>query len=152
MTTIHLTTLINAPIETCFDLARSIEVHQQSTARTNEKAIAGRTSGLCEAGDIITWQATHFGIRQKLTVRITKMNSPLSFEDEMLKGAFSAMKLIHTFTTKSNQTLMADQFSFSAPLGILGTLAEKLVLKKYMTTFLIERNAMIKSLAETQIN
>ena len=151
MITIHLTTLINAQIETCFDLARSIEVHQQSTARTNEKAIAGRTSGLCEAGDIITWQATHFGIRQKLTVKITKMNRPYSFEDEMVKGAFSSMKHIHTFTTKSNQTLMTDQFSFGAPLGILGTLAEKLVLKKYMTTFLIERNAMIKSLAETQI-
>jgi hypothetical protein len=66
-TRIDLTTIINAPIEICFDLSRSIDLHQQSTQQTHEKAIAGRTTGLIELNEFVTWQATHFLITQKLT-------------------------------------------------------------------------------------
>ena len=41
MPTIQLETIINADIKICFDLSRSIDLHQISTAKTNEKAIAG---------------------------------------------------------------------------------------------------------------
>ncbi|MFT3687390.1 MAG: hypothetical protein QM783_21120 [Phycisphaerales bacterium] len=46
MTTIHLITKIKAPVQTVFDLARNIDIHQQSTSKSNEKAIGGITSGL----------------------------------------------------------------------------------------------------------
>lgn len=46
MPTINLTTSINAPIQICFDLSRSIELHKISTAHTREKAIDGVTRGL----------------------------------------------------------------------------------------------------------
>ena len=72
MTTILLTTELDADIETCFDIARDLDIHQLSMKQTNEKAIAGRTSGLCELGDTVTWEATHFGLRQQLSVEITK--------------------------------------------------------------------------------
>jgi len=49
-TGIILLTSIKAPIQIVFDCARSIDIHQLSTAKTNEKAIFGRTSGLCELG------------------------------------------------------------------------------------------------------
>ena len=39
MPTITLVTKINAPIERCFDLARSIDLHQHTSSKTNEKAI-----------------------------------------------------------------------------------------------------------------
>jgi len=150
MTTIHLTTFINAPISVCFDLARDIDAHQLSTSRTKEKAIAGRLTGLCEEGDVITWKAVHFGIPQKLTVRITKLIKPNYFEDEMTKGAFSSMRHKHLFEEKENGTIMKDEFEFKAPFGILGTIAEKLFLRSYMTRFLKERNSFLKSLAEKQ--
>ncbi|RYF13850.1 MAG: cell division protein, partial [Flavobacteriales bacterium] len=41
MTEIITSTTINAPIQLVFDCARSIDIHQLSTAKTNEKAIAG---------------------------------------------------------------------------------------------------------------
>jgi hypothetical protein len=44
---------------------------------------------------------------------------------------------------------MADIFDYTAPLGILGKLANFLFLKNYMTRFLLERNAVIKEFAET---
>lgn len=147
MTTIQLSTFIKAPVTTVFDLARSIEIHTASTAQTHEIAIAGRTSGLCEAGDTITWQATHFGIRQLLTVRITKMEPPYYFEDEMVKGAFRSFSHQHIFEAQDDGTLMKDVFTFKAPLGILGLLAEKLFLERYMTRLLIKRNGVIREVA-----
>jgi hypothetical protein len=45
MSTIHLTTVINSEIHKVFDLARDIDLHQNSTSKTNEKAIEGRISG-----------------------------------------------------------------------------------------------------------
>ncbi len=148
MATIYLITIIDAPIPTCFDLARDIDAHQLSTSKTKEKAIAGRTSGLCEEGDVITWEAVHFGIKQKLTVKITKMEPFLYFEDEMVKGAFLSMKHKHSFERHQKGTKMIDEFTFKAPFGIFGSIAEKLFLTKYMTNFLKERNRMLKSLAE----
>jgi ligand-binding SRPBCC domain-containing protein len=148
MATINLSTFIEAPVQVCFDLARNIEAHQQSTAKTKEKAIAGRLSGLCETGDIITWEATHFRIKQKLTVKITKMEPFIYFEDEMVKGAFASMKHKHKFEAHQNGTKMTDEFIFKAPFGIFGSLAEKIFLTKYMTDLLKERNRVLKSLAE----
>ena len=67
MPKIELTTIIDAPIERCFDLARSIDLHKLSTAGTDEEAIAGVMSGLIGKNEQVTWKAKHFGITQKLT-------------------------------------------------------------------------------------
>ncbi|CAN5239061.1 hypothetical protein BH09BAC3_BH09BAC3_24040 [soil metagenome] len=148
MPVIYLRTEIRAPIEKCFDLARSVEVHQISTKRTSERAIAGRTSGLCKLGDTITWEATHFGIRQKLTVEITQFNKPYVFEDRMLKGAFKSMQHVHRFEEKNDITVMTDTFQYEVPGGVLGKLFDGWILKRYMTNFLMIRNDVIKSIAE----
>jgi len=71
MSTIHLETLIKADIKICFDLSRSIDLHQISTAKTKEKAIAGITTGLVNTGDFVTWEAIHFGKKPKLTSKKT---------------------------------------------------------------------------------
>jgi hypothetical protein len=44
---------------------------------------------------------------------------------------------------------MTDTFEFESPLGILGRLFNTLILTRYLTRFLTERNAMIKAFAET---
>jgi ligand-binding SRPBCC domain-containing protein len=149
MPTIELKTEIQGDIETCFDLARSIDFHQISTAKTNEKAISGRTSGLIDLDENVTWQATHFGIRQKLTSKITVFKRPSHFRDEQLKGVFKFIVHDHYFEQGDGKVMMRDVFSFQSPLGIVGQLFEKLVLTKYLTKFLVERNNLIKEYAET---
>jgi ligand-binding SRPBCC domain-containing protein len=150
MTQIKLTTYINASVEKCFDLSRDVGIHLQSASETKERAVAGRTSGLFELNDTVTWEAKHFGIRQKLTVKITKMQAPYFFEDRMLKGAFKSMVHGHYFENENGQTKMTDVFEYEVPLGPLGALFDRLVLKKYMTNFLITRNALIKEVAEKE--
>lgn len=149
MTIILLETTINAGIDRCFDLARDIDVHKLSAARTDEVAIAGRTSGRCELGDSVTWEARHFGIRQRLSVEISKFNRPYFFEDRMTKGAFKTMRHEHHFVAQDGSTVMTDKFIYEVPFGILGQLFDKLVLKRYMTRFLVTRNRIIKEVAES---
>jgi ligand-binding SRPBCC domain-containing protein len=150
MPLIHLNTQIKAPIQIVFDLSRSIDFHQESASETGEIAIAGRTSGLIELGETVTWEAVHFGIKQNLTTKITAMNAPHSFTDEMLKGVFKSIKHDHLFTEVNGVTTMVDNFYFESPLGIFGKLFNAFILKNHMKRFLEIRNAAIKREAESQ--
>jgi len=148
MTIIELTTYINAPIEQVFDLARSIDLHTQSMAHTGELAIGGRTSGLIEMGETVTWRARHFGRWQTLTSKITEYNYPHYFTDEMVEGAFESFTHQHLFYAINSQTVMKDIFIYQSPHGKWGQLADFLFLGRYMTSLLKKRNKAIKKAAE----
>jgi ligand-binding SRPBCC domain-containing protein len=59
------------------------------------------------------------------------------------------MKHDHYFAPDGNETIMTDNFHFRSPLGLLGKLVDRIVLKKYLTGLLIKRNETIKQFAET---
>ena len=149
MPIIHLQTSIKSTIDICFDLSRSIDLHKLSTSQTNEEAIAGKTSGLINLNETVTWRATHFGIRQKLTTKITGLEQPFYFRDEQIKGVFKLLEHDHYFEQRDDSVIMKDVFKFETPLGQLGRLFNYFVLTKYMTRFLIIRNNLIKEFAET---
>lgn len=150
MPVINITTIIKAPIEICFDLARSIELHQLSTSGSNERAIAGVTSGLIGLNEEVTWEATHFGIRQTLSSKITAFEFPYHFRDEMVRGIFKMLKHDHKFEKRGDVTVMSDVFEFESPAGLFGTLINKAGLTDYLRKLLLERNRVIKEYAETQ--
>ena len=150
MPRIVIETLINSKIEICFDLSRSIDLHQISTAETNEIAIAGKTSGLISLGEFVTWQATHFGVSQKLSSIITFYDRPNHFRDEQLKGIFKFFKHDHTFRVVSDKVKMTDIFEFESPFGVGGKLFNKIVLTKHLTKLLLKRNEIIKDFAESE--
>lgn len=150
MPTIKLTTSINAPIQTCFDQARSIDLHLDSFSHNNERAIAGVTSGLINLGETVTWRAKHFGVTMQMTIKITEMMFATSFTDEQLHGPFKYLKHRHIFQYINPQlTLMIDEFDFASPFGLAGRMADKLVLKDYLTKLLLRRNKVIKQWAES---
>ena len=148
MPTIRLETLINASPERCFDLSLSVDLHRLSVAHTHERPIAGVTSGLMKLDDTVTWEAVHFGIKQHLTTKITTYDRPYRFTDEMMQGTFKEITHIHEFIPQSSGTLMLDLFTFSAPLGVLGRLAEALFLTRYMRGLLLTRNRYLKQATE----
>jgi ligand-binding SRPBCC domain-containing protein len=149
MPKIELSTVIDAPIGSCFDLSRSIDIHLESTKQTGEQAIAGRTSGLIGPGETVTWRAKHFGIWQTLTSKITRFEYPNYFTDEMVHGAFKSFKHDHVFSSVDGQTIMKDVFEFESPLGLLGRVANFLFLTSYLRKLLIIRNHVIKDAAES---
>lgn len=150
MPIIKLTMFIKAPIQVCFDLSRSIDIHMESTSQTNERAVKGRTSGLIELGETVTWEATHFGVRQHLTSIITEFEPPNRFVDEMVNGAFKRFRHEHIFELQDGGTLMTDKFDYTSPFGPLGRLADVIFLQSYMERLLLRRNEYIKCIAEKQ--
>lgn len=150
MTTINITTIINAPKQIVFDLSRNIDVHQNSASQTNEKAIAGVTSGMINFDETVTWQGKHFGFYLNHKSRITVMDFYDYFVDEMEKGKFKSFKHEHFFTEKVGETVMIDKLNYETPFGIFGKLFDAIILKKHLTNFIINRNKILKELAENQ--
>jgi ligand-binding SRPBCC domain-containing protein len=145
---IRVETRIKAPIELCFDLARDIDLHTRSTPGTSERAVAGVISGLIGPGESVTWEATHFGIRQRLTSAITQFDRPSHFRDSMQDGAFARFDHDHFFRENGGLTLMEDIFDYDSPLGPLGRLANLLFLERYMRRLLLTRAAIVREEAE----
>ena len=152
MVTLEARTIIEAPIEICFDLARSVEVHLAGNVHWGEQALAigGVTSGLIGLRQQVTWRAKHFAIWHKLTSEITVMDRPVYFQDAMIRGPFRSMRHDHFFRVLSYRTTeMTDVFVFEAPVPIVGRLAEWTFLARHMRALLLERNLILKQVAES---
>lgn len=148
--TIHLTTVINAPVERVFDLSRSIKLHTISTAHTGEVAIAGVINGLINEHETVTWQARHLFKQRQFTSKITSMKKPVHFTDEMIQGDFKSFKHEHHFKPIDNGTILIDLVAFESPYGSAGNLLNKIFLKRYLRKLLVDRNEVIKEYAETE--
>ena len=150
MPIITLVTEIHAPIEHCFDLCRDLELHCRTVAHTRERLVGAKRSGFAEIGDVLTFEAVHLGVRQRLTSRITEMERPVMFADEAVSGAFASLTHRHTFAAAGNKTLMRDRLEWVSPLGIWGRIADSLFLEHYMTRFLVTRNRNLKAFLEAE--
>ena len=149
MTTIHLTTFIEAPIDRVFDLSRSIDLHKKSMSHTGEEAIAGTTNGLIEVDQTVTWKAKHIFKTRILRVKITGMKKGEQFIDEQVDGDFKLMRHEHFFKPCDNGTIMIDLFHFESPYGTIGKWFNFLFFNRYMRKLLEQRNNLIKEIAET---
>lgn len=148
MTTITIVTKIRASPERCFDASRDLDLHLESMRHTGEQAVAGRTSGLIELGEQVTWEGRHFGIRQRFTSAITAFNRPRHFQDSMVRGAFRSFVHDHYFEPCDEGTLMTDVLVFRSPFGVLGAIVDRLIMTAYLTRMLTKRNEIVKAALE----
>jgi ligand-binding SRPBCC domain-containing protein len=149
MPLIHLTSFIAAPPERVFDLSRHVSVHKHSMSRYNEKVIQGIHAGLMELNDEVKWQARHLFKNRYLKVRITALQRPRYFQDEMVEGDFKSMKHEHYFKPAENGTFMIDQFHYELPYGWFGKMFSNLFFENYIKGLLITRNDAIRQIAES---
>jgi ligand-binding SRPBCC domain-containing protein len=150
MQRILVETRIAAPMMRCFLLSLNIDLHQDSTAQTRERAILGKTSGTIGEGESVTWSGRHFGVMLRHTSKITQYEPPTFFQDVMTEGVFKYFEHNHRFREVGGETVMTDELKFSAPLGVLGRVVERVVLRNYMTKFLSDRNEFIKQVAQSE--
>ncbi|GAB3879157.1 SRPBCC family protein [Kibdelosporangium lantanae] len=149
MTRFEVVTAISAPPPRVFDLSLEVGIHTASMSASGERVIGGVSSGQMKLGDTVTWQATHFGLRWRMTSGITVHNPPGHFVDEQVSGPFKRWYHAHYFEPDgSGGTVMRDVIDFTAPLGPLGRIAERLVLNRYMPTLIRTRNNHLKAAAE----
>ncbi|MDB6425501.1 SRPBCC family protein [Curtobacterium sp. 20TX0008] len=140
----RVVTEIAAPVERVFALSLDIGAHERSMADTDERAVAGTTSGTIGLGESVTWRARHFGIVWSMTSRITALEAPGRFVDEQVRGPFARFRHEHRFEPSADGTRMVDEVVFRAPLGPLGWLAERVALARYLPRLIAARNASLR--------
>lgn len=142
-------TWIAAPRERCFDLARDVGAHVESARFSGERAVPpGRTEGLLELGDRVTFEGRHFGVRQRITVEITELDRPRRFVDRLVRSAFKRLQHDHDFHERDGGTLMIDTLNWVAPMGLLGRIADRLFLERHMRSFVTRKQQALKQIAE----
>ncbi|OII28026.1 cyclase [Curtobacterium sp. MCBA15_016] len=139
----RVVTDLAAPPERAFALSLDIGAHERSMAATDEHAVAGTTAGTIGLGESVTWRARHFGIVWRMTSRITALEAPHRFVDEQVRGPFARFRHEHRFERSAGGTRMVDEIEFRAPLGVLGVVAERLALARYLPRLIRERNASL---------
>jgi ligand-binding SRPBCC domain-containing protein len=147
METIRLGTWIDAPVERCFLLSLSVDLHVAAARSTQDNAVAEGTIG---EGDTLTFKGSHFGVRWRHTSLIEKLRPHSYYRDVMIAGPFQHFEHDHYFAQMDDGTRMRDEVRFSASGGFLGRLTTRMFLRKQLKAFLRERNAMIKRLAESE--
>ena len=148
MQTVVVETSIYASPQQCFDAARDLDLHMKSVASTKETAVAGRTSGLIEFGEEVTWRARHFGVMQYFTSKIIVFDPPRYFQDAMQRGAFKSFVHDHYFEACEDGTRMTDVLAFRSPFGVVGAIVDRLVMTRYLTRLLTKRNDTVKAALE----
>jgi ligand-binding SRPBCC domain-containing protein len=135
MPQIMIETMIQAPPEVVFDLVRQ----------------AGGTGEQVRVGQTVTFEGRHFGIDQRLTVRVVKCDPPRSFIDEMIEGTFKAFRHSHEFHDHEGKTRMVDILEWTSGYGFLGRFVDQFLLKRHLRGLVLKRNERLKQLAGTNL-
>jgi ligand-binding SRPBCC domain-containing protein len=146
MPRIELTTVVEAAPETVFDACLDVDLHTESMGASGERAVGGVTTGRLKAGDVVTWEARHLALPWRMTVRITDYRRPRGFTDEQVSGPFGRWRHEHSFTpgpAGSSATVMRDIIDFTAPMGPVGRLVARLILRPYLQRVVARRNAFL---------
>ncbi len=147
---VRVETHIRASPEACFDAHRDMGLHVRSAEGTGERIVAGRTEGLLELGETVTFEGRHLGIRFRLTSKIVAFDRPRSFVDEMQNGPFRRMRHIHEFQPKNGGTRIVDTMEFESPLGPFGRMADRFFVGRHLAKFVRKRNELLKAELEVK--
>jgi ligand-binding SRPBCC domain-containing protein len=150
METLRIGTWIDAPVERCFLLSLSVDLHVASARSTQGKPVAGPAQVIVGEGETLTFRGRHFGVRWRHTSLIEILRPHSYYRDVMIAGPFQHFEHDHHFAAMDDGTRMRDEVRFSARWGLLGRLACRTILRQRLKMFLMERNAMIKRLAESE--
>lgn len=145
---LELRTWIHAPLDRVFAASLSIDEHLGSMAAHGERAVAGVTSGRIGLGETVTWRARHLGLPWRMTSTVSALEPTSRFVDEQVRGPFRSFRHEHLFSPDGERTLMVDRVVCGAPLGPIGVLAERLVLRRYLHRLLCARNAHLQRVLE----
>lgn len=143
-------THVRASAARCFDLARDVGVHCRTSAFTDERVVQpGRTAGPLELGDTVTFEGRHFGVRWRLTASIVELERPHRFVDQATGRAFPWLRHVHEFDECDGATEMIDRLEWQSPLGLLGRIADRLLIERHMARYVSAKQQALKVLAES---
>ncbi|GIG93294.1 SRPBCC family protein [Plantactinospora endophytica] len=148
---IETVSFIHAAPSVVFDLELDVDVHAASMAGSQETATTSSGRRQLTVGDEVTFRARHFGVRWRMTSRITAYERPHRFVDEQTRGPFRVLRHEHHFEELNGfGTRMTDRMTISAPMGPLGAVVTRVLIAPYLRRLLKRRASHIKCLAEAR--
>lgn len=147
MTTIRLTTWVNAPVERCFQLATSAAM---SSPVSESLPASGVRIGPLQIGDFIRWQMGLGKARLEYRSRIDVIR-PCSYFREVMaaQGVFLYYEHDHHFARMDDGTRVRNEIRFTTRLGVLGRPLELTLFRTGLIQMLARRNARLKRIAES---
>jgi ligand-binding SRPBCC domain-containing protein len=158
MPQIERTVEIHAPLERVFTFVTDIRNHRRVAPPQTQEQLLDAGDIPLRLGTVVRLRARYGGIWWTLASRITAFDPPGPlhpdsgyFRDEQVHGPFAQWQHDHWFATKpGGSTLLTDRFTYSAPLGLLGRIAQRLWLNAQMRDLLEYMQAAEKHLLETE--
>ncbi len=86
------------------------------------------------------------GIPVRWQTEIFKVNKPDTFTDRQLRGPYKLWEHTHRFFQKGNGVLMEDEVKYQLPFGIIGEVAESLVVRKKIKEIFDFREEILKKI------
>lgn len=80
----------------------------------------------------IEYQIRWMGLPMHWKSLISEYEPPFLFVDEQLKGPYSVWKHTHTFKPTTAGTRVDDRVEYALPLGILGSIAHAVMVKRQL--------------------
>jgi ligand-binding SRPBCC domain-containing protein len=87
-----------------------------------------------------------FGIRMKWITEIGDVVPLKKFVDTQLKGPYALWEHTHTFVEQDGGVLMHDDVRYALPMGVLGTIAHTLVVKKKLEDIFNYREKVLEGI------
>ena len=151
MQVIFCETRVGAPAARCFDLARSVPLHVDSSRSIGARAIGGRRHGLSGEGDETVWSARFCGLRFRMATRIAGFTYLTQFSDRLMRGLLRRFEHVYRcHPLPDGNCLLSDELTVEAPFGPLGRLMESLYLTRRMRHLVQQRLEHIKAVAESE--
>lgn len=72
------------------------------------------------------------GVRIRWTSLISEYEPPFRFVDEQVRGPYAYWHHTHTFVEVEGGTLVGDEVRYALPLGVLGSLARRLAVRRQL--------------------
>ena len=93
---------------------------------------------------------THqFGMRLVWAARISDVNPPFGFTDTAERSPFAYWQHRHEFKPQGEDTLLIDTLSYALPMGPLGSIADRLFVRRQIDELFAFRHAATKLALES---
>jgi hypothetical protein len=147
MEIVRLTTWIKAPVDRCFRLATSVDVHQIMASLSLDGARKPSLFRQFSPGDHLTWTG-HLALLPRYTTRILQVRPYACYREVLEAGCFLHFEHDHHFTPLNEGTRMRDEIRFVIPPGILGPMTTPLV-RRYLIWRISTRNSLLRKIAQS---
>jgi ligand-binding SRPBCC domain-containing protein len=91
-------------------------------------------------------------VTQRWRVRIARVVEPTLVVDELLEGPFARFRHEHRFADLGDgRTRLTDAIDYELPLGVLGRIADRLVVGRIIARTFRQRQELTRGLLETPV-